>query len=149
MTSPNGEDRSTLKHLFAACKDSERGYRNAAKGAEADELKSLLEGFAEQRAQDAADLQSALGRQGSHSESSGTISGALHQGWTSIKSAATGGNDKALLAECARAEDAAKTLSEQSLGRHLSAGVRELVARQLLGIQGASDRLRALDGAAS
>ena len=149
MTSPSGQDTSALKHLLAACKDGEHRYRTAAQYATPEQLKAILHGYAQQRAYYAAELQTALERRGGHSESSGTIAGALHQGWTRIKSAVAGGNDRALLAECERGEEAAREQYEEALKQPLSADLHELFARQLLGIQEAFDRIGALQRAAT
>ena len=147
MTSSSGQDHSTLKNLFAACKDDENGYRAAVKHVKDEGLKSVLHDYADQRAQYAAALQGALGALGSHSESSGTIAGALHLGWATIKAAATGG-DNALLAECVHGEEAARERYEKALTEHLAPEARELIGRQLRGIQAACDHLRELQGAA-
>jgi uncharacterized protein (TIGR02284 family) len=149
MTSSSGQDHSILKHLFAACKDDENGYRSAVKHVKAEALQAMLHGYADQRAKYAAALQSALEERGGHSESSGTIAGALHLGWATIKAAATGGDDNALLAECVRAEEVARDRYEKALTEPLAPDVRELVGRQLRGIQAACEHLRALQAAAS
>ena len=149
MTMPGEEDNSILRHLIAACKDAEHGYRTAAQYAGPQELKSTLLDCAEQRARYAAELQVPLDRWGHHSETSGTIGGALQQGWAAIKSALTGGNEKAHLAECERHEEEASKQYEEALQQHLSADARALVLRQLQGIQEACARLRTLQSATS
>src|SRR5437763_9039101 len=115
MSTKNWELIGVLKTLFERCRDGESGYRLAADHARDAGLKALLQDYAEQRAQFAAELQGELGRLGAHDHRTGTIAGALHQGWADIKSAATGGSDKALLAECERGEDAARKNYEEAL----------------------------------
>jgi uncharacterized protein (TIGR02284 family) len=137
-----------LKRLFEECKDGESGYRMAADHARDAELKALFQGYAEQRAQFAAELQGELERIREHDHKSGTIAGALHQAWTGIKAAVTGGSDQALVAECERGEDAAKKAYEEALQHDLPADVQALVRRQFAAVQAAHDRIRALERAA-
>jgi uncharacterized protein (TIGR02284 family) len=148
MTLENDELVRTLKKLFEVCHDGESAYHIAVHGVKAEGPKALLQGHAQRLAQYAAELQAEVERLGSHAIKSGTVGGALHQGWAALKSAVTGGDDKALLAECARAEDAAGKEYEEALGQDLPADVRALVQRQLAGIAGFRDALRMLELAA-
>jgi uncharacterized protein (TIGR02284 family) len=148
MTSPNREVVWTLRDLFQTCKDGEHGYRTAAHFVKPEERKALLEGYAQQRAGYAAELHDAIERLGGHAGTSGTMAGALQQGWTRIQSAMTGGDEMALLAECGRGEESARKQYEEVLTQDLSADVRVLVQRQLAGILEAHDRIQALDVAA-
>jgi uncharacterized protein (TIGR02284 family) len=149
MTSPNREIVWTLRDLFQTCKDGEHGYHAAAHFVKPEELKALLEGYAQQRGGYAAELHDEIERLGGHPGESGTVTGALRQGWTKIQSAVTGGDERALLVECARGDEAARKRYEQALTQDLSAEVRALVQRQLAGIHDARDRFRALDVAAA
>ena len=148
MTSANRAAVSALTALFQTCKDAESAYRTAAHFVKPEELKTLLEQYAEQRADYAAELHGVIERLGGHSGNSGTIGGALQRGWTKIQSAVTGGDEKALLAECGRGEDLARKQYEEALTQGLSADVQAVVRRQSAGIQEAQERLRALQGAA-
>jgi uncharacterized protein (TIGR02284 family) len=112
------------------------------------ELKALFQAFAEQRAEIAAELQGELALLGAHAHKSGTVAGALHQGWTQIKSAVTGGSDKALIAECERGEEVTSEHFEEALGQDLPPGLQALVRRQLMALKEARDRIRALEVAA-
>jgi uncharacterized protein (TIGR02284 family) len=141
MNTPNREVVSTLKTLFATCKDGENGYRMSAHHVQPEGLKTLLQGCAQQRAEYAAELRTALEGLGSQAVMAGTIAGALQQGWTNIQSAVTGGDEKALLAECVRGEELARKDYEDALQQDLSADVRALVQRQLAGILAVRDRL--------
>jgi uncharacterized protein (TIGR02284 family) len=138
----------TLRRLFEASKDGDSGYRMAADHARGAELKTLFQGYAEQRARFAAELQGELERLGTQDRKTGTITETLHQGWTRIKAAVTGGSDKALIAECERAEDATRELYEEALRQDLPADVQALVRRQFAAVQEAHDRIRALEVAA-
>ena len=75
---------------------------------------------------------------------SGSTAGALHRGWINLKSALSGGNDHAILAECERGEDSAVDEYQKALSDGLSAPVREIVARQYTEIKATHDRIRDL-----
>jgi uncharacterized protein (TIGR02284 family) len=148
MTTATEQGPPILKHLLAACKDDENGYRAAVKHVQSAELQSVLQGYAEQRAQYAVALHGALTELGARTADVGTFGGALHLGWATIKAAATG-NDQTLLAECLRAEEAARERYEKALTENLLPNVRELVAGQLQGIRAACDRLLSLQALAT
>ena len=65
------------------------------------------------------------------------------------KSAITGMNEHAVLAECERGEDAAKVAYEAALQKNLPADVRTLVDRQYEGVKANHDRVRNLRNAAA
>src|SRR5690349_11358990 len=115
MTSTQRDLIATLKPLLQSSKDGESGYRGSARYIKAEGLRELLDGYARQRAQYAAELQSELGRLGSHSESTGTVAAALRQGWARVKSAFTGGDDHALLDACKHGEEVARQQYEEAL----------------------------------
>ena len=149
MPSPDREVVWSLRDLFQTCKDGEHAYHTAAHFVKPEDLKALLEGYAQQRAGYAAELHDEIERLGGHAGTSGTMAGTLQQGWTRIQSAVTGGDEQALLAECGRCEDSARKRYEEVLKQDLSADVRGLVRRQLAGILEAHDRIQALDVAAN
>lgn len=149
MTATNSEVISVLKMLIETCKDSENGFRTAAHCVHSAELKKLFDACEHQRGHYAADLTSDLERLGSHAIKSGTIGGALQQGWTRIKAAVTGGDDQALVAELEKSEEAAMRHYEEALKQALPAEVQALVERQFAGVQDTHDRIHALQAAAS
>jgi uncharacterized protein (TIGR02284 family) len=75
---------------------------------------------------------------------SGTVSGALHRAWTNIKSAVTGMDEYAVLAECERGEDVAKHAYESALEMSLPTDVETIVRRQYQGVLENHDRIRTL-----
>jgi uncharacterized protein (TIGR02284 family) len=68
----------------------------------------------------------------------------LHRGWINLKSALTGGDDHAILAECERGEDSAVEEYKKALDEDLSPSLYELVSRQYSDIKAAHDRIRNL-----
>src|SRR5205823_14139783 len=96
---------SVIDDLIQTLKDGQEGFKQAAEGVKAPQLKSLFNEYSNQRSQFATELQSqarSLGR--SQPEESGSAAGALHRTWINLKSAITSGDDHAILAECERGE---------------------------------------------
>ena len=138
----------TLRRLFEACRDGAGGYRTAAGHARDAGLKSLFQAHAEQRDRFATDLQGELRRLGVRDRKTGAITAALHRGWAGVKAAVTAGSDRALVAECVRAEGAAKRLFTEALRHDLPEDVRALVRWQCEAVHEAHDRIRLSEMAA-
>src|SRR5437868_12560597 len=81
---------SVVNNLIETCRDGEEGYQTAAKCVNNSDLKALFTSYSQQRAQFAAELQDEVRRLGGEPEKTGSIAGALHRGWTNIKSAVVG-----------------------------------------------------------
>jgi len=136
---------STLNNLIETCKDAENGFRTAAEGLKNDQLKSLFNSYAQQRAQFASELQSLVRRLGGDPEKTGSAAGALHRGWINIKSAVTGKDDAAVISEAERGEDSALQNYKEALQQNLPADVKSIVKRQCASVQEAHDRVRAME----
>lgn len=143
----NADVISTLNNLIETCKDGQNGYQTAADGVKNSELKTLFNTYAQQRAQFAGDLQSEVRRLGGDPEKTGSIAASLHRGWINIKSAVTGEDESAVLAECERGEDSAVSNYQDTLASELPADVRDVVQRQFTQIKEAHDRIRSLEKA--
>ena len=136
---------SVIDDLIQTLKDGQEGFKQAAEGVKAPQLKSLFNEYSSQRLQFATELQSqahSLGK--SHSEESGSAAGALHRTWINLKSAITSGDDHAILAECERGEDSAVEQYEKAMNDNLPAPLREIVSRQYSEIKNAHDRIKNL-----
>ena len=72
------------------------------------------------------------------------MSGSLHRGWLDIKSAVTGKDDHAIVAEAERGEDVAKTAYENALKEALPASAQTLVQQQSAKVRQAHDQVRDL-----
>jgi uncharacterized protein (TIGR02284 family) len=134
---------STLNGLIETNKDGQEGFKTAAEGVNNSDIKSLFYEYAQQRSQFAGELQTAVRELGGDPENSGSVSGAIHQGWINIKSAVTGQDNQAILNEAERGEDSAKNAYKDALEQELPANVRAIVERQATAIQQAHDRVKA------
>lgn len=133
----------TVNRLIETCKDGEQGFRTAAESAESPAIKQMLASCARERAQFAAELQAEIRRLGGAPETAGSVSGSLHRGWMSLKSA-VGMGDRAIVDEAERGEDSAKQTYEEALRESLPADIRSIVERQYARITAAHERVRSL-----
>jgi uncharacterized protein (TIGR02284 family) len=139
---------STLNNLIQTCHDGQEGFRMAADGVKGAGLKELFHRYARQRASFAGELQDEVRRMGGEAAEAGSITGSLHRGWIGLRTALTGEDERAVLAECERGEDAALTAYRAALGVDMPASVRTLVERQFAEVKEAHEHIRALDRAA-
>ena len=133
-----------LNELIETSKDGEKGFRKAAEDAHDPELKSLFAEGARRCREGAAELQGVVRSLGEAPEKSGSVAGALHRGWVSLKEAVASRDDKAILEEVERGEDYAKSRYLKALERDLPPDLRVIVERQYQGVLANHDRVRNL-----
>jgi uncharacterized protein (TIGR02284 family) len=138
---------ATLNGLIQVSKDGEWGFRTAADGVKTADLKSAFEHAARRCAQGAQQLQNKVRALGGDPEQSGSLSGTVHRGWVNLKSAITGMDELAILNECERGEDVAKTAYARALRADLPSDLRSLIHRQFEGVKENHDRVRELRNA--
>ena len=144
----NEEVISTLNDLIETCKDGQKGYQTAAEAVDRSDLKSLFANFSQQRAKFLGELQQEVRAIGGDPEQSGSVTGTLHRGWINIKQAVAGKNEKAIISECERGEDAAVSNYQEALESELPANILALVQQQYSEVMAAHDRIRSLEIAA-
>ncbi|HEX8635968.1 MAG TPA: PA2169 family four-helix-bundle protein [Pyrinomonadaceae bacterium] len=139
---------SVLNNLIETCKDGQDGFQTAAEGVKRSEFKSLFYQYSQQRAQFAGELQAEVRRLGGDPEQAGSVAATLHRGWINLKSAVTGEDETAVLAECERGEDSAVSNYRDALAdANLPADVRAVLERHYAQVQEAHDRIRNLERA--
>jgi uncharacterized protein (TIGR02284 family) len=136
---------STLNQLIQTCKDGEQGFRIAAESVEDLNLRHLLESYAQQRSEFAAELQDQVLRLDQDPSDSGHLSASFHRGWMEIRAIASGRDEGAIIAECERGEDLAVKSYQQALESTLRPELRVLVERQFLKVKEAHDQIRSLE----
>jgi uncharacterized protein (TIGR02284 family) len=137
-----------LKTLAEISRDGEAGFKAAAEAVKDARIRSTLTAAATRCATGAAELESQITKLGGTATGSGSVAGSLHRAWTDIKAAITGGDDKAILAECERGEDAAKAAYEKALQTDLPVDVGTIVRRQYQGVRQNHDLIRDMRDAA-
>ena len=143
------KENTLLNNLIEALKDGQEGFKQAAEGVSNPQLKSLFRDYSQQRSRFATALQSEVRRYGeTKPETTSSATGALHRGWINLKSAITGGDEHAILAECERGEDSAVEEYKKALEDGLSPSAQDVVSRQFAEIKAAHDRIKSLRDAA-
>jgi uncharacterized protein (TIGR02284 family) len=139
------KEKTILNDLIETLKDGQEGFKQAAESVSNPNLKSLFSDYSQQRSRFATALQTEARRHGEPDpETSSSATGALHRGWINLKSAITGGDEHAILAECERGEDSAVEEYKKALDNGLSPTAQELVTGQFAEIKAAHDRIRNL-----
>jgi uncharacterized protein (TIGR02284 family) len=140
----NDKAISVLNNLIETCKDGELGFKTAAEGLKNSAIKTKFLEYSRQRSEMARELQNEVRRLGGDPEKAGSMSGSLHRGWVDIKSAITGKDDHAIVAEAERGEDVAKSAYESALKEALPGTALTLVQQQALKVRQAHDHVRDL-----
>jgi uncharacterized protein (TIGR02284 family) len=140
-----GDTASTLNELVQTCKDGENGFRAAAESVPDSNLRHLLESYAQQRAEFAAELQLEVRRLSEDPASGGHAAAALHRTWMDIKAGLTGHDEAAIIAECERGEDVAVRAYKKALDSDLPNDLRVMVERQFVEVKDAHDHIRSLE----
>jgi len=130
MAASTKEFADVLNDLVETCKDGEEGYREAAKGVQNPEIRSVFDNYSRQRAKFAAELQVEVARIGGTPEKSGSAAGAVHRGWINLKAAVAGGDDHAMLEDAERGEDAAVKAYRDALAKDLPSDIQAIVRKQ-------------------
>ena len=135
---------SVLNDLIETCKDGERGFKTAAEGLTAPDIKNRFLRSSRERALMTSELQAEVRRLGGDPERSGSMAGTLHRGWLDIKSVVTGKDDHAIVAEAERGEDVAKNAYESASKKVLPESAQVLVLHQAAKVRQAHDDVRSL-----
>lgn len=144
MAMDNDDVVSVLNNLIETCEDGVKGFRDAAEAIGNPRAKEVFNTRIEYIERAESDLKAAVRRLGGNPEDRGSASGAMHRGWLNLKSAITGKNDEAIIAECERGENAAVERYEDALEKDLPTEIRSLVDKQYRGTLQNRDRVREL-----
>lgn len=139
-------DESVTKDLVQILEDGKDGF---AKGADkladdAPEAAARFREFSAQRHRFSAELRELAENYGDEVKDSGSVSGAVHRGWMSLKDALSGSDPHAVLDAAEQGEDHAVRAYEKALEDELSEPLRTVVVRQAAEVQAAHDAVKAL-----
>ena len=146
MTMATNDVIETLNDLIETSRDGEQG---SARAQGLPNLKTLFEAAARRCAEGVAELEAKVRGLGGQPAQGGSAGGSMHRAWINIKSAITGMNEHAVLAECERGEDTGKHTYEEALKQDLPTDVRTIIERQYQGVKENHDRVRDLRNAAA
>lgn len=140
----NDEVIDTLNDLLESCRDGEYGFNTSAEHAESAEIKTMLMRHAGECREAGLELQTLIRQLGGEADDGGSMSGALHRGWVSVRGMLSGYSDLAMLEECERGEDAAVARYRKAVKENLPSSVRTVVERQAQGAQRNHDQVKAM-----
>lgn len=130
-----------LNHLRETSRDGERGFRHAANHVQNAALKALFLENATQWEAFATALLPHAHRFGGPNEGNGTVAGALHRGWMSLRDTLGGHHDEAVLKEAEHGEHAALAAYEDALAGVLAPPTREEIERQCAEVKQSYNRV--------
>lgn len=139
-----GDVLSDLQTLLEACRDGEYGFRECAEYSKADNLKELLSRYADETRTNAAELQTFVRALGGKAEDTGSVVGALHRGWVSVRGTLTGYSPESMLSETQRGQDTLLAAYNTAREKNLPADVLEAVTRQAEGVRKNHERIKEL-----
>ena len=133
-----------LNDLIKTSKDGEYGFKTCAERATSGALKQMFTKRAQSCVQAVTELQGLVAQHGGQAEDSGSMAGAVHRGWVSLRDAVSGTSDHAVLDECERGEDSALGSYRKALKQDLPPAVRAVVEKQMAGVQANHDEVKRL-----
>jgi uncharacterized protein (TIGR02284 family) len=134
----------TLNDLLESCRDGEYGFRECGAHTVAQDIKTLMLRHADECRDAGVELLGLIRKLGGKPDDGGSMSGAMHRGWVSLRGTLTGYSDEGMLDECERGEDAALARYRKALKEELPASIRAVVERQAQGAQRNHDQVKAL-----
>jgi uncharacterized protein (TIGR02284 family) len=140
----NDDVIGVLNDLIETSHDGEYGFRECAQHVKSQDIKTLLNRRADDCRTAVVELQALIQQCGGEPDKGGSVSGAMHRGWVSVRGALSGYSDQAMLDECERGEDAALARYRKALKESLPASVKAVVERQAQGVQRNHDQVKAL-----
>ena len=146
MSNSLSDTISTLNRLIETCKEGQEGFRLAAEAVTDDEdLKGFLFSCSLQRSKFSGELANEVIQLGEPSpKEESTVTSALHRGWINLRTALSGGDNHAILAECERGEDTAVSEYRKAANSGLSDTLKEIVQRQFQEVLATHNSVRGL-----
>lgn len=126
----NDDVIGTLNDLIETCKDGEYGYRASAEHLRNAQTRTRFVQAAEQCGVAASRLAAEVVKLGGKAEDGGSMAGAMHRGWVSVRSTLSTQTDLAILEEAERGEDKALESYRDALEEALPEPVRSIVQTQ-------------------
>jgi len=121
--------RAVINSLIETCKDGERGLLHAAELVKDPALKTFFTDTAHRRAQLATELLPHAQRLGGAETADGTTGARLHRKWMDVRSALSGHDDGAVVAEAERGDNITLLAFKSAVEGALPATVRDLIER--------------------
>lgn len=133
-----------LNTLLETCRDSSQGFTSAAGSVKDPAVRQTLTTLAEQRRAFCVDLEHAVTALAGTPATTGHGAGTMHRGWMNLKVAVASHDTHAILEECERGEDYARTAFADALAEGVPETVRPLISRQSQAVTTAHQQVRTL-----
>lgn len=131
-----------LNELLEKNYDAEKGYLNAADNVDIARLKIFFKNRASERSQFAKELRTEILSYGQIPEDNGSVKGAMHRNWMSLKSLFSSNDEEAILEEALRGEKASLNEYDEILTEGAFApSTRKMLENQKQRIQSAINSL--------
>lgn len=140
-------DKQVTKDLVSILQDGMDGFAKAAEKLEGDDEQALAAEFREyskKRGEFVNELRSMARSNGDDVQESGSIAGAIHRGWLSLKDAMSGTNPKGVLEAAEQGEDHAIAAFQEAINADISNELRSVVTRQYVKIRAVHENVRSL-----
>ena len=139
--------RAVLNSLIETCKDAERGLLHAAELVKDPALKTFFTVTAQRRAQFATELLPHAQRLGGAETADGTTGATWHRKWMDVRSALSGHDNQAVVAEAERGDNMSLLAFKSAVEGALPGTVRDLVEQEYRNITESHLRFEDLKGA--
>jgi len=123
-------ERDVLNHLIDTCMDGARGFRTAAEHVRSESAQALFLEIAAQREAFTEALRPHAQRLGGANDADGTVAGALHRGWMTLRDSVGTHSDATVIQEAERGEQSALAAYDDALASVLAPLTRDEVERQ-------------------
>ncbi|QVY67433.1 PA2169 family four-helix-bundle protein [Polaribacter sp. Q13] len=132
-----------LNELLEKNYDAEKGYLNAAENVDNPKLKIFFKKRASERSQFAKELRTEILSYGQIPEDNGTLKGAAHRNWMTLKSLFSSNDEEAILEETIRGERTSLEEYTEILDKdnEFAPSTRKMIEMQKQKIQGAVNLL--------
>jgi uncharacterized protein (TIGR02284 family) len=138
---------AVVEDLIETLEDGRKGFDQAADKIANDDRADLATKFRElsaERARFSAQLREWAGSKSVEIREEGSIGGAMHRGWISLKDALTGDSAEAVVEAVKTGEKHAVTEYEDALEKDLDASLRQIVEMQATSVRGSLGQMDTL-----
>ena len=145
-------DEAVTKDLIEVLENGKEGFAKGAEKLTADgrpELAAKFREYSAQRGRFVGELHTMALQYGDQIKESGSVVGALHRGWMSLKDALSGSDPDGVLDAAVQGEDHAVSAYDKALAEDISPSLRSVVERQFGEVKAAHDDVRSLRNAYS
>jgi uncharacterized protein (TIGR02284 family) len=133
-----------LNELVAQTYDARDGFHLAAQQVIDIAIRTLLRGYAEQRARAAGSLATEVRGLGGHPPEYGSLAGALRRAWLDAKTSLIGQDDAQIIEDCRRGESSLLHEYQEAMDAELLGHVKDVLGRHVRTLQTSLDRLHVL-----